>query len=163
MYGGQHEHGGKHCAIPMQIKEAKPYEVPVVVGMARRVYEWATGRSDFNEGVSAAAWIRMVQNGEGVVFVINDWQGFPIGFICGYRQQNIDTGKWSAQMWHWWVSKEAKGYGAHLLRRFEGWARAKDCATTKIGCLSRLWDKRHEQIYERMGYKMDGMNFVKEN
>ena len=147
----------------MQIKEAKAFEVPEIVGMAHRVYEWATSKQDFDEGVSAANWIRLVQDGNGVVFVVADIAGNPVGFICGYRSRNIDTGKWVAQMWHWWVGREAKGQGAHLLKRFEAWAKAKECAQVNIGCLSRLWDKRHEQIYERMGYKMDGLNFCKEN
>lgn len=147
----------------MQIKEAKLYEIPGIVEIAHRVYEWGTGKQDFNEGVSAANWMRLVQNGDGVVFTVIDVVGNPIGFICGYRSKNMDTGQWSAQMWHWWVSKEAKGEGAHLLKRFEKWAKDRDCREIKIGCLSRLWDKRHQQIYERMGYKMDGLNFSKEN
>jgi len=147
----------------MQIKEAKAFEIPEIVGMARRVYEWGTGRKDFNEGVSTANWIRLVQSGDGVVFVVSDFVGSPAGFICGYRHRNIDTGEWTAQMWHWWVGQEARGYGAHLLKRFEKWAKAKECRQVNIGCLSRLWDKRHEKIYERLGYKMDGLSFSKEN
>ncbi len=147
----------------MQIKEAKAYEIPGVVEMASRVYEWATSKQDFDIGVSAGNWIRLVQSGDGVVFTVVDVAGNPVGFICGYRHRNIDTGKWSAQMWHWWVSHEAKGYGGHLLKRFEAWAKAKDCGEITISCLSRLWDKRHQQIYERMGYRMDGLSFSKEN
>lgn len=147
----------------MQIREAKPYEIPGIVGLAHKVYEWATGRKDFDEGVSAASWIRLIQSGDGVVFTVVDMAGNPTGFICGYRHRSIDTGRYIAQMWHWWVSPEAKGNGGHLLKRFEKWAKMNGCDSVSIGCLARLWDKRHQQIYERMGYKMEGMNFVKEN
>lgn len=146
----------------MIVKEIPAYAVPSVLNIAAKAYKWATGRDDFNRKVAAGNWISQVQAGNGVVFVVSDENGMPVGLLCGYKSQNIDTGKRIATMWHWYVEPEARGQGLELLRRFEVWAKEKDCQGMRIGCLAALWDSHHEKVYKRLGYELDGMNFNKE-
>ena len=146
----------------MQIRQPDLSEIPAVVALGRRAYEWSTGKKDFNEEVSAGNWIHLVQSGEGVVFVVFEDSGAPVGFISGYKSRNIDTGKTVAQMWHWYMEPSARGQGAHLLKRFEAWAKEQGCSEIAIGCMAQLWSDRHRGIYERLGYKLDGMKFIKE-
>lgn len=146
----------------MRIVKAQPHQVPAVVSLGRRAYEWGTGKTDFDDSVSAGNWIHLVQNGDGVVFFVSDEQDKPIGFICGYKARNIDTGKLTAQMWHWFVEPAAKGLGLQLLREFEKWGSAQGCDRVAIGCNANLWTDKHRKIYARKGYEMEGMNFSKE-
>jgi len=146
----------------VQIRPAALHEIPAVVSLGRRAYEWATGKTDFDEAVSAGNWINLVNSGEGVVFVIAE-ESRVLGFICGYKSRNIDTGKLVAQMWHWFVETEARGHGVYLLRRFEAWAVKQGCQEVSITCFPQLWTDKHRGIYERMGYKLEGMIFMKES
>lgn len=145
----------------MPVEKAKSHEIPGVVHMAARVYKWGTGKDDFNEAVSAGNWIHLTESGEGVVFQVKDELGVA-GFICGYKARNIDTGKWTAQMWHWYVEPRATGQGIALLRRFEAWAKEVGCEVTSIGCTAGLWRSKHRALYDRLGYKLDSMSFSKE-
>jgi len=147
----------------MQVRKAEPHEIPAVVEMAAVAYEWGTGREDFDRTVSAGNWIHFLHSGQGVVFIAVDESNIPAGFICGYKSRNIDTGLLVAQVWHWFVDPRAKGHGISLLRRFEFWARSNGCDRIATGCLVKLWDERHRKIYEKLGYKLESMNFVKEN
>ena len=146
----------------MQVRQAQPHEVPAVVALGRRAYEWATGKTDFNEAVAAGNWVCLTQSGQGVIFIVADYSGAPVGLLCGFKTRSIDTGKLVAQMWHWYVEPAAKGYGSHLLKRFESWAKEQGCSEVAVGCMAQLWSDRHRGIYERLGYKLDGMKFTKE-
>jgi len=146
----------------VQVRLAEVHEVPAVVAIGRRAYESATGKTDFNEAVSAGNWVCLLQSGKGVIFIVVEDSGEPVGMICGYKSRNIDTGKWVAQMWHWFVEPAATGYGGHLLKRFEGWAKEQGCEEISLTCFPQLWTERHRGIYERMGYKLDGLIFNKE-
>lgn len=129
--------------------------------MARRAYEWGTGKRDYNETISVAAWAKLVAEDKGVVLAVIDGDR-PLGLLCGYRARNIDTGKLTAQMWHWFVEPEAKGWGLQLLREFELWAKEQGCDRIAIGCLANLWTEKHHKIYARKGYELDGLSFSKE-
>lgn len=147
----------------MLIKQLPACEVPSVLSMAERAYKWGTGREGFNKAVSAGNWIRLVQSGDGAVFVVSDDSGIPVGLICGYKTHNIDTGKWIAQVWHWYCDPPARGFGIDLLRRFEAWAKEVGCESISLGCMAQLWTKGHEKIFSRLGYKLNGLSFTKEN
>lgn len=146
----------------MKIRFATPAQVPEVAKLARQAYEWATGKIDYNESVSMGNWIVQVQTGHGVVIQVVDDGGQVHGLLCGYKSHDIDTGKLSAQMWHWYVDKEAKGWGIRLMWAFEKWSKEQGCLQVDIGCLPNLWDKAHEKIYSRLGYKFTGLSFTKE-
>jgi hypothetical protein len=146
----------------MQIKQAKQCDVPGLVAVAGTAYERATGKKDFRVDVSAGNWMVLVGNETGTIFYVADNSGPPQGLICGYKTQNIDTGKTVAIMWHWFVESPAKGYGVQLLWKFQRWAKEKHCQQIQIGCLNEFWDKSHEALYKKLGYKCHGLNFVKE-
>lgn len=129
--------------------------------MARRAYEWGTGKRDYNPEMSLRAWAGMVGAGSGVVLAVMDGER-PVGLLCGYRSINIDTGKLTAQMWHWFVEPEARGWGLQLLREFERWAEEQGCQRIAIGCNANLWTEKHHKIYARKGYELEGLNFSKE-
>lgn len=145
----------------MPIRAASPQDIPGVVQMAARVYLEKIGKKDFNEAVSAGNWIHLVSSGEGAVFVAEDESGIT-GLICGYRSRNIDTGKATAQIWHWYTGPRGKGQGVSLLKRFEAWASSKGCEVVSIGCTACLWSDRHRKLYDRLGYTLESMSFVKE-
>ena len=129
--------------------------------MAERAYEWGTGKKDFDSAVSAGNWITLIQSGNGAVFVVGD--DVPMGLICGYKTHNIDTGRWTAQVWHWYCESPARGHGIDLLRRFEVWAKEAGCESVSLGCMAQLWSKGHEKIFKRLGYELEGLNFTKGN
>lgn len=145
----------------MRIARLTPSQVPAVTEMARRAYEWGTGKRDYNAAISIGAWTGMVASGTGVVLAVVDGER-PVGLLCGYRAVNIDTGKLTAQMWHWFVEPEAKGWGLQLLREFERWAAEHGCKRIAIGCNANLWTEKHHKIYARKGYELEGLNFSKE-
>jgi GNAT superfamily N-acetyltransferase len=136
-------------------------DIPAVVERAAGVYRWGTGRDDFDKSVSAGNWISLLETGNGAVFLVED-SGVSVGFICGYKTHNIDTGKWTAQVWHWYCDPPARGHGIDLLRRFEAWAKEAGCESVSLGCMAQLWSKGHEKIFDRLGYKLDGLSFIKE-
>lgn len=145
----------------MRIARLTPSQVPDVTEMARRAYEWGTGKRDYNVDVSIGAWAKLVADGSGVVLAVMD-DGRPVGLLCGYKSRNIDTGKLTAQMWHWFVEPAAHGWGMELLRDFERWAAEQRCDRIAIGCNANLWTEKHHKIYARKGYELDGLSFSKE-
>lgn len=147
----------------MQIKTATPCQIPAIVDMAAKAYKWASGKDDFNKDVSAGNWIHLTQHGDGVVFAVFDDAGVPAGFIAGYRSRNLDTGKLTAQMWHWFVEPRARGHGGHLLKRFETWAKVNSCEYVCIRCMTGEKSAIAAKVLERSGYKPDGLIFTKEN
>lgn len=64
----------------------------------------------------------------------------------------------------WWVKKERRGGGAAmlLLRGFEAWAKEKGAIKVMIGQSSGIDIDRTTKLYQHCGYRLVGMNTVKD-
>lgn len=64
----------------------------------------------------------------------------------------------------WWVKKERRGGGAAmlLLRGFEAWAKEKGALKVMIGQSSGIDIERTTKLYQHCGYRLVGMNTVKD-
>lgn len=81
----------------------------------------------------------------------------PLAFICGMIAPHYFTGERTAFKTAWYALPGARGHGAHLLRAFESWAKAKGARRIMVAAryartealLGRLHYQPLETVYSK--------------
>lgn len=79
----------------------------------------------------AAAFVARVVVGDGLALVV-DIDGAVDGMLVATVGQSSVSPKPIAIEHGWWCGALAKGWGGHLLARYEDWARERGCAFARM-------------------------------
>jgi hypothetical protein len=90
--------------------------------------------------------------------------GRAIGGMYGQISRMFFTDELMARDVGWWVRQEWRGSWAAicLLEDFEQWARARGCKKAFLGQSSAISIEVTRKLYENCGYRVIGVNTVKE-
>ncbi len=103
------------------VRRATPKDVARFVELGLRFYAEEGGREACPHQLARFAFSHL--DDDNRVFLV---AGEPVsGFLCGVLTPHYFTGEPTAFKTAWYAIPGARGLGAHLLRAFEAWARAK--------------------------------------
>ncbi len=103
------------------VRRATPEDVARFVELGLRFYAEEGGREASPRQLAAFAFSHL-QDADRIFLVA----GEPVaGFLCGVLAPHYFTGEPTAFKTAWYAAPGARGLGAHLLRAFEAWAKAR--------------------------------------
>lgn len=103
------------------VRRARPEDLPRFVELGLRFYAEEGNREACPQQLARFAFSHL-DDEERVFLVVGD----PVaGFICGVLAPHYFTGEPTAFKTAWYALPGARGHGAHLLRGFEAWAKAR--------------------------------------
>jgi GNAT superfamily N-acetyltransferase len=126
------------------VRNAKPEDVARFVELGLRFYAEEGGRQACPQQLARFAYSHLGDESRVMLAA-----GEPAsGFLCGILVPHYFTGEPTAFKTAWYVVPGVRGLGAHLLRAFEAWAKAK--GARRIIVAGR--QERTLALLDRLGY-----------
>lgn len=144
----------------MLIRQATVEDLPRLSACATEFYSSSKFLKTFDLGKFVAMWAALLQNGTGVIFVIEE-SGELVGTIGGVAYPEAYSSELIAQEFFWWINRESRGRGIRLYKEFEDWARERGCSQIRMGHLLDSMPEKVAKFYERMGFVAVEVNFCK--
>lgn len=119
--------------------------------LAREFYAASKHLGKFDIECFAQFWGGCVQNGIGVVFLLEE-AGEIVGTIGGVAYPDPYSGEAVATEFFWYVRDGHRGGGMRLYRAFEDWARAKNCTQIRMVHLTDSMPEKLRAVYIKLGY-----------
>jgi GNAT superfamily N-acetyltransferase len=109
-------------------------------------------------------WNNVIDNGSGAVYAAVE-NKTVIGAIGMIKHPDIHCGKMTAVECFWVVLKEYRksNIGIELLKEFERWADENGCKRKGMIHLADSMPDKLKVLYERLGYKLLELHYIKES
>lgn len=137
-----------------EIRPANEADIPAMLTMGRRFFDASGyGRfTEFNEGVLAETFRRLIDSDTGVIWVAD--AGPLVGFTGGLLYPFYFSGRLTGQELFWWVDEEYRGGGVarDLFKALESWAKSLGAETFGMVALEALSPERVGGMYQKAGY-----------
>lgn len=132
-----------------------------VMLLAEEFFKTSKFLRNFSREVATRNWTLFIQQGWGVVFILEE-EGRVVGFLGALKFPDISTGEMKAQEIGWFVTKECRGKGLHLLLAYLDWARKNRCKAVSVAYLADSMPDKVKSIYERLGFELTENVYSKE-
>lgn len=142
------------------IRAATEADVPALIEMGRRFHDATpyVGIVTFNEAEFERSLLGMMDAAAALLRVLDNGSG-PVGMIGAVSGRHFISGETAVWECFWWVDPQHRGRGALLLTAFEEWSWAIGATLVCTSLLAS--DDRTKHLYERRGYRMGEVGFVK--
>jgi GNAT superfamily N-acetyltransferase len=131
------------------IKEITTDNIFILSGLARQFATLAD--VNLNTELWIDNWEKLIETGIGTIF-FEEKEGMPIGMIGGVTHPDINSGEMTATEFFWYVDPNYKGSGLKLLKKFEEWAKDKDCVNIVMVHLENNMPEKLKRIYLKKGF-----------
>jgi GNAT superfamily N-acetyltransferase len=145
----------------MNVEIANEADIREIIALAK-MYDGGFSRH-VRVDVSHATetYLEFVADGRGVVFAAKQ-DGKNVGGLAAIRTIDINGGFPLAVELFWFILPEHRGGGMLLLDAFESWASEQGCEKMAMIHLSDSMPDVLQKVYERRGYELVEMHYVKE-
>ena len=129
-------------------------DIPKLYGLCERLAGLST-HIDFDKPVFTDWWGRLIDAELGCIFALPDYKGM----LAAIKMPIQHTGIMAAFEQFWVVDDSAKIRGIKLFKEFEQWAIDNKC---KQIIVNHMVDLPIGKLYERLGYKLHEIHYMKE-
>ena len=147
--------------MPYTIRTATVEDLGRVEQCARRFYASSRFLKGFRLEVFEKTWTGILAADFGVLLLL-ECGAEIVGAIGGVAYPDPNSGELLATEFFWFVEDGHRGRGLELYRRFEAWARERDCKQINMGHLADLMDEKHRRVYAHLGFEMAEYRWMKE-
>lgn len=144
------------------IKQITIDELPQLLHLASKFYSRSTFLKGFNPEVWTESWTMFMQSGIGVIFGLFSEDAICHGALGALRFPDISGGFLIATEAFWFTEESHKGKGIYLMKAYEKWAKSQECKRIAMSYLADSMPDEIKNIYERFGYKLSEITYMKE-
>lgn len=145
------------------IREATLEDVPAIIEMGQRFFDASgyDGMTSYDPVSASTTYINLIQSPDGILLVHDGENGpdgmtgallFPFFFNNSHKH---------GQEVFWWVNPESRGSGVQLFRALENIARERGAKSLAMATVASLESEAVGRIYERFGYSLSDLTYVK--
>ena len=153
----------------MRIRKAMPEDAPFIAQHAHRMLDfklpdWRANEKDIMVKADINHLTKALQASDenDAMFIAEDESKKPLGFVQVNMQTDYFTGEEHAHVNDIVVTKDAEGKGAGklLLAKADEWAKEKNARWITLNVFDENF--RARKVYEKAGYKIEWIKYLKE-
>jgi GNAT superfamily N-acetyltransferase len=145
----------------MTIRTATPEDLGRVEKCAREFYSSSRHLKRFDLETFRKTWLSLFASDCGVIFLVCDDSDDILGALGAVAYPDPNSGELVAVEFFWFIRKGCRGKGLELYRRFEQWARDRNCLQIRMGYLVDLMAEKHQRVYRRLGFEPIEVTYAK--
>jgi len=152
----------------MRIRKAMPEDAPFIAQHAHRMLDfklpdWRANEKDIMVKADINHLTKALQASDenDAMFIAEDESNKPLGFVLVNMQTDYFTGEEHAHVNDIVVTKDAEGKGAGklLLAKADEWAKEKNARWITLNVFDENF--RARKVYEKAGYKIEWIKYLK--
>lgn len=134
------------------IVQAKISDLPRLSELAKEFYAASSVLREFNLSKFVMVWTNILNANSGVIFLLMEGEEI-LGTLGGVMHFDPYCEDRIAVEFFWFVSKQNRGGGIGLYRRFEQWARENGCQEIRMMHLVDSMPDKVADFYCRVGFR----------